>query len=141
MLERGESQRSAGSRVGRGVIGIARRGDAYLMVRRAAGVAKGGYWCFPGGHVERGETPRQAIKRELAEELGLEVVPIERIGSVRVLNTRRYILVIWRVRMVGGELKPARDEIAEARWLTASEIREIRPNLRSNFRVLELLGV
>jgi 8-oxo-dGTP diphosphatase len=111
------------------------------MVRRAAGVAKGGYWCFPGGHVERGETPRQAIQRELAEELGLEVVPTERVGSVRVLNARRYILAVWRVRLVGGELRPAQDEIAEARWLTPSEIRAIRPNLRSNFRVLEMLGV
>ncbi|UCC29708.1 MAG: NUDIX domain-containing protein, partial [Phycisphaerales bacterium] len=71
-------------RVRRGVIGIISSGPAYLVIRRAPGIPMGGYWCFPGGHVEPGETPRQAIKRELAEELGITVVPTERVGSVRV---------------------------------------------------------
>ncbi len=128
------------SPVGRGVIGILSRGGAYLMVRRAAGVAKGGYWCFPGGHVERGETPRQAIRREIEEELGLEVTPTKRLGSIRVIDKRRYILVAWRVRQTGGVLEPALNEIAEARWLTPQDIHAVCPSLPSNLRVLEMLG-
>ena len=121
----------------RGVIGILTCGPTYLVIRRAANVAMAGYWCFPGGHVERGETPRQAIVRELAEELGLEVACTERVGSVRV--GRRYILAIWRVRHVRGELQVNRSEVAEARWLRASELRAIRPGLESNERVLRML--
>ncbi|MGB2986614.1 MAG: NUDIX domain-containing protein [Phycisphaerae bacterium] len=133
--------RSGSTCPGRGVVGILTRGPAYLMIRRAAGIAKGGYWCFPGGHVERGETPRQAIQRELAEELGIEVTPIERIGSVRVIGANRYVLAVWRVRHVNGTLRIAESEIAEARWLTPSQVRAIRPSLPSNDRVLQMLGV
>ena len=109
------------------------------MIRRAPDIPKGGCWCFPGGHVESGETPRQAVKRELAEELGIEVDPIKRVGSVRIDTS--YVLAVWRVGYAGGEFRVAKREIAETRWLTPLEIREIRPSLPSNNRVLEMLGV
>ena len=83
-------------RVRRGVIGILDRGQEYLMIRRAEGVTKAGCWCFPGGHVERGETPRQAVGRELYEELGIQVRTTHRLGAVRVMDSR-HILVVWRV--------------------------------------------
>ena len=130
---------SAQKRVRRGVIGVLERNGRYLMIRRAAGIAKGGSWCFPGGHVERGETPGRAVVRELAEELGIRVEPIARVGSVRVLDSR-HILAIWRVRHVDGEFRMAPAEIAEMRWMTPAEVREIRPTLPSNEPVLEMLA-
>jgi 8-oxo-dGTP diphosphatase len=45
-----------------------------LMAQRPAGKAYEGYWEFPGGKLEPGETPRAALDRELQEELGLTVV-------------------------------------------------------------------
>ena len=135
-----DDTRSPDRRVRRGVIGILSRGPALLMIRRALGIPKGGYWCFPGGHIERGETPRRAVSRELAEELGIGVTPTERLGSVRVRDTN-YILAVWRVRHIHYEFRLAEQEIAEVRWLTPSQIRAIRPSLPSNDRVLEMLGV
>ncbi len=140
MLETDRETRSPRTRVRRGVIGILARGSALLVIRRAHGIAKGGYWCFPGGHVERGETPRRAVRRELAEELGIEAAPTVRIGSLRVTDTN-YILAVWRVRHIRNEFRLAEDEIAEARWLTPSQIRAIHPSLPSNDRVLEMLGM
>ncbi len=45
-----------------------------LLAQRPTGKAYAGYWEFPGGKLEPGETPRQALDRELSEELGLTVL-------------------------------------------------------------------
>ena len=127
-------------RVRRGVIGILRKGSDLLLIRRAEGIAKGGCWCFPGRHVERGETSRRAVQRELAEELGIAVEPIERRGSVRVLDSN-HILAVWTVRHVGGRFRLGHREIAEMRWLSPADIRSIKPNLPSNEEVLAMLSV
>ena len=135
-----EGSRPVLSRVRRGVIGVLRRGDELLAIRRAAGVAKGGRWCFPGGHLEHGETSRMAVVRELREELGIDVEPVRRLGSVRVLDSR-HVLAVWEIIQVGGGIRPAESEIAEVRWMTANGFREIKPSLPSNARVLAMLGV
>ena len=52
---------------------ITRADGRVLLAQRPPGKAFAGYWEFPGGKLEPGETPRDALTRELAEELGLEV--------------------------------------------------------------------
>ncbi|MCK9259223.1 MAG: Nudix family hydrolase [Azoarcus sp.] len=52
---------------------ITREDGCFLIGQRAPGTFYPGYWEFPGGKVEAGETPAEALKRELYEELGIRV--------------------------------------------------------------------
>lgn len=52
-----------------------------LLAQRPEGKRLAGYWEFPGGKIEEGESPKQALKRELQEELRLDVRIVEDLGE------------------------------------------------------------
>lgn len=55
-------------------VGVLLKPDgAFLLTSRPPGKVYAGYWEFPGGKLERGETVAQALRRELEEELGIEI--------------------------------------------------------------------
>lgn len=58
-------------------VGVLRRAGEILLTRRLEGAHLAGYWEFPGGKFEPGETPEHALVRELREELGIGVVTAE----------------------------------------------------------------
>jgi 8-oxo-dGTP diphosphatase len=59
-------------------VGVLLRDDgAFLLTSRPPGKVYEGYWEFPGGKVEAGETIEQALRRELQEEIGVTIGPVE----------------------------------------------------------------
>ena len=93
-----------------------------LMARRPTGKQHGGLWEFPGGKIERDETPKAALVRELREELGIEIerttlVPIAFSESP---DARHLVLLLYRCRSWRGE--PRALDAAEIRWLAADDI-------------------
>lgn len=59
------------------VCGIIYKKDKILLTRRKKGKSLEGFWEFPGGKVEKNENDSDALKRELKEELGLDVLQID----------------------------------------------------------------
>jgi 8-oxo-dGTP diphosphatase len=78
-----------------------------------------GGWEFPGGKVEPGETDQVAGARELAEELGVEVVVGESLGPAVPIN-ERYALRVYAAELAAGE--PVAHEHREIRWVGAGEL-------------------
>src|SRR5262245_11283091 len=58
------------------IAAVVRRGQKYLICQRAIHKRHGGLWEFPGGKLEMGETVLDAARRELSEELGVDVAHV-----------------------------------------------------------------
>ena len=106
---------------------IIKKEDKYLMIDRAK--PPFGFACV-AGHVDEGETPEMAMKREVAEESGLEVISMEKIYEDELdFNTcRRGITVhyfyVFKCQ-TKGEILPNLLETKSIGWYTRAEINEL----------------
>ena len=97
------------------------KGDQVLVTRRALGQKMGGFWEFPGGKIEPGETAAVCIVRELAEELGI----VAEAGEVLMKNLHRY--PGGAIELIGIQVRIACENWTltvhdEARWVGAAEL-------------------
>lgn len=109
--------------------GVLCRADGrVLMAQRPEGKIAAGWWEFPGGKIEAGESPRAALARELEEELGVVLraaAPLIRFAHD--YTNRRVILDTWRVTAFEGE--PRSLEGQAFRWFAVDELALQRPVL------------
>lgn len=96
-----------------------------LLARRAREPFKG-RWDIPGGFLDEGEHPLDGVRRELLEETGLEVEPLDFVG----VWMDRYggdstaeatLNLYWTARVLSGEASPA-DDVDDLRWFAPDEL-------------------
>ena len=93
-----------------------------LMAQRGKEPLKG-CWSLPGGALETGELLREAVRREVREETGLEIEPLsvfeifERIlPDAAGAPEYHYVLIDYLCRVIGGTLRPG-DDVCRVEWM------------------------
>jgi A/G-specific adenine glycosylase len=101
---------------------VTRREDGRILIaRRPPDSMLGGLWEFPGGKREPGEPLRECLRREIREELGIEIEVGEQIGTVRHAYTHfRITLYVFACRHLSGE--PRAIGCAEWAWVTLDDL-------------------
>jgi 8-oxo-dGTP diphosphatase len=114
-----------------------KKGDEVLLGLRPEGQNLAGFWEFPGGKLEPGEIPEQALKRELSEELGIDA----EIGPLCLTSTHDYgetgiLLLFFQVNYWTGEPKTVHHN--KLKWVKIDNLGQ--ENLpEANFKVLNRL--
>ena len=97
--------------------GTANTTPRILITQRKAEQVLGGYWEFPGGKLEPNESPADAVVRELREEVGIEVAPVDTLDTVDHQYEHAHVrLIPFICKHLAGT--PAPLHVDEVRWVT-----------------------
>lgn len=108
-----------------------------LIDRRLPEGVMGGLWEFPGGKIELGETVEECIKREIHEELGIEIEVGEHLITIDHTYTHlRVTLTVHHCRYLAGVPQPI--ECAEIRWVNLDELEQFEFP-QANFQIIQVL--
>jgi len=103
---------------------IAIRDGRVLITQRLQGTRDAGMWEFPGGKLEAGESPTEALTREIKEELGANA----QVGDIFDVIHYRYdwgAVLLLAYRCTLGDQPLQHLEVADHRWVTPAELRNI----------------
>nr|MDO8045896.1 NUDIX hydrolase [Candidatus Baldrarchaeota archaeon] len=114
-----------------GIGAVIVKGNKVLLIKRAGDPGRG-LWSIPGGLVELGEKIKDAVRREVKEETGLDV-RVGEIANVTEIITRdeegkvkyHFVIVDFFAEVLRGELKPSSDAL-EAKWVEFKDLRKYR---------------
>lgn len=109
-------------------VGVVINTDCQVLIAlRPAHASLAGLWEFPGGKIEANETVVQALKRELFEEVGIEVLETEALMTTEYvddISSRKILLDVHQVLSYKGT--PYGKEGQEIRWVHPETLKELR---------------
>jgi mutator protein MutT len=99
---------------------VIERADCFLLTRRQPGVHLEGYWEFPGGKCEPGETQSACLRRELREELDVDVA----IGAELLMTTHEYPDRVVEIHFLRCDLDgvPSPQQGQEMQWVRRCDL-------------------
>jgi 8-oxo-dGTP diphosphatase len=111
-----------------GAICVVERSDGHMLLVRQSYRQDG--WGFPGGLMRRGEDPGDAARRELHEELGIDV-ELQGLPVVVIDSPQRRVDAVFNARLSEGSAQPESTthspEISEVRWFPPDALPELLP--------------
>jgi 8-oxo-dGTP diphosphatase len=113
-----------------GALVILKNKDKYLFVRRGSKLKyEAGKWGFVGEKIEFGETPEEAAKRGVKEELNLDVDNFKLLGTLSDVWERedeiKHVILIVFVSEVGNVTPTVTGELDDFKWLTVKEAKKL----------------
>ncbi len=106
--------------------GVIRRGNQFFIQKREADDVWGNLWEFPGGRLEKGETPAQAVMREFQEETEWQIDNLVEIGSVQhsYMHYRVTLYGFFCDLKVGSSKEPILHAAQDCKWVTRAGLAE-----------------
>ncbi len=96
-----------------------------LLTQRKKGGHLAGAWEFPGGKVEAGEDPKQALVRELSEEIGIDAVVSDIVEvTFHAYPEKDVLLLFYAAARVPGSPEPTAKDVADVRFATLDELHD-----------------
>ncbi len=104
------------------VAGLIYRQDRYLITKRPEGKHLEGHWEFPGGKKEHGESNRDALKRELREELGIRVHVGSKVFRTKHKYPDRTVDIQFYFCRMKPDQSPSPEECASLSWVPPEDL-------------------
>ena len=105
------------------VAGVIVKDDKIILAKRKEDDALAGKWEFPGGKIEEGEDPFQALVREIREELGIDVEPLKLLLTVKHRYPEKQVKLHFILAKTSQRPEPI--ECAECREIELEEIEKM----------------
>ncbi|WP_420312252.1 NUDIX domain-containing protein [Streptomyces sp. YS-B37] len=119
------------------IVAVLRRADRVLVIRRGPDSSRSGYWAPLSGKLEPGESQEEALVREVHEEVGLAVSPLNKVWESQA-DDGRFRLHWWTATEIGnGTIVPDPGEVSEVRWVTPAEFLTMTPHFEADREFFE----
>lgn len=116
---------------------IIKNNESVLLLKRSSKTSRAGQWCFPGGGIKDGESPREACLREVKEETNLELTGISELLEV---NGSYYFICECNSLL---DLKLKLNEVVEYSWIPPENVLNLGPimEFKKVYKVLIKMGI
>jgi len=121
------------------IVAIIQQADKFLFVKRSDYTESAkGYWCPVGGGIEDRETQKEALRREVMEEVGLNVIAERKICKIT-SHDNRSILHYWTTKIISGKATITSVEATDIKWVAPEEMKKLNPVFKEDLRIIDSL--